>query len=158
MEKLGKLLVSISLIFSFGMGVFAQKNYKIEHIEPMNWWSGMKHSQIQLLLHGENISRFTVESPSFPIVGILKTENPNYLFVTIETKDRNAGKYPIRLIEKKKVVATIDYELKERQYGSAGRKGFTTEDVIYLLMPDRFANLYPGGDTHPETVEKADRS
>ncbi|MFM7667151.1 MAG: cyclomaltodextrinase N-terminal domain-containing protein, partial [Bacteroidota bacterium] len=147
MEKLGKLLVSISLICSLGMGVFAQKNYKIEHIEPMNWWSGMNHSQIQLLLYGENISRFTVESPSFPIVGILKTENPNYLFVTIETKDRNAGKYPIRLIEKKKVVATIDYELKERQYGSAGRKGFTTEDVIYLLMPDRFANLYPGGDT-----------
>ena len=158
MEKLGKLLVSINLICSFGMGVFAQKNYKIEHIEPMNWWSGMKHSQIQLLLHGENISRYTVESPSFPIVGILKTENPNYLFVTIETKDRNAGKYPIRLIEKKKVVATIDYELKERQYGSAVRTGFTTEDVIYLLMPDRFTNLYPGVDTHPETVEKADRS
>jgi glycosidase len=157
MEKLGKLLVSISLICSLGIGVFAQKNYKIEHIEPMNWWSGIKHSQIQLLLHGENISRFTVESSSFPIVGILKTENPNYLFVTIETKDRNAGKYPIRLLDKKKVVATIDYELKERQYGSAVRKGFTTEDVIYLLMPDRFANLYPGGDTHPETAEKVDR-
>jgi glycosidase len=124
----------------------------------MNWWSGMKHSQIQLLLHGENISRFTVESPSFPIVGIVKTENPNYLFVTIETKDRNSGKYPIRLLDKKKVVTTIDYELKERQYGSANRKGFTTEDVIYLLMPDRFANVYPGGDTHPETTEKADRS
>ena len=158
MEKLGKLFLSISLICSLGSGVFAQKNYKIEHIEPMNWWSGMKHSQIQLLLHGENISRFTIESPSFPIVGILKTENPNYLFVTIETKDRNAGKYPIRLLDKKKVVATIDYELKERQYGSATRKGFSTEDVVYLLMPDRFANLYPGVDTHPETAEKADRS
>ena len=158
MEKAGKLFLWINLIFCLGSGIFAQKNYKIEHIEPMNWWSGMKHSQIQLLLHGENISRFTVESPSFPIVGIVKTENPNYLFVTIETKDRNSGKYPIRLLDKKKVVTTIDYELKERQYGSANRKGFTTEDVIYLLMPDRFANVYPGGDTHPETVEKEDRA
>jgi glycosidase len=158
MEKVGKLFLWINLIFCLGSGIFAQKNYKIEHIEPMNWWSGMKHSQIQLLLHGENISRFTVESPSFPIVGIVKTENPNYLFVTIETKDRNSGKYPIRLLDKKKIVTTIDYELKERQYGSANRKGFTTEDVIYLLMPDRFANVYPGGDTHPETTEKADRS
>jgi glycosidase len=158
MEKAGKLFLWINLIFCLGSGIFAQKNYKIEHIEPMNWWAGMKHSQIQLLLHGENISRFTVESPSFPIVGIVKTENPNYLFVTIETKDRNSGKYPIRLLDKKKVVTTIDYELKERQYGSANRKGFTTEDVIYLLMPDRFANVYPGGDTHPETTEKADRS
>ena len=158
MEKAGKLFLWINLIFCLGSGIFAQKNYKIEHIEPMNWWAGMKHSQIQLLLHGENISRFTVESPSFPIVGIVKTENPNYLFVTIETKDRNSGKYPIRLLDKKKVVTTIDYELKERQYGSANRKGFTTEDVIYLLMPDRFANVYPGGDTHPETVEKEDRA
>ena len=158
MEKVGKLFLWINLIFCLGSGIFAQKNYKIEHIEPMNWWAGMKHSQIQLLLHGENISRFTVESPSFPIVGIVKTENPNYLFVTIETKDRNSGKYPIRLLDKKKVVTTIDYELKERQYGSANRKGFTTEDVIYLLMPDRFANVYPGGDTHPETVEKEDRA
>jgi glycosidase len=158
MEKVGKLFLCINLIFSLGSGIFAQKNFKIEHIEPMNWWAGMKHSQIQLLLHGENISRFLVESPSFPILGIIKTENPNYLFVTIETKDRNSGKYAIRLLDKKKVVATIDYELKERQYGSALRKGFTTEDVIYLLMPDRFANVYPGGDSHPETTEKADRS
>lgn len=158
MEKLGKLFLSISLICNFGLGVFSQKNYKIEHLEPMNWWAGMKHSQIQLLLHGENISRFTVESPSFPIVEIIKTENPNYLFVTIETKDRNSGKYTLQLVDKTKVIATIDYELKDRQYGSANRKGFTSEDVIYLLMPDRFANLYPGGDTHPETVEKADRS
>ena len=138
--------------------IVAQKNYKIEHVEPMNWWAGMKHSQIQLLLHGENISRFSVESPSFPILGILKTENPNYLFVTIETKDRNSGKYTIRLLDKKKVVATIDYELKERQFGSALRKGFSSADVVYLLMPDRFANIYPGGDIHPETIEKADRS
>ena len=155
MKKVCGILLLLTLI----QGSFAQSKRKpiIEHIEPMNWWSGMKHSQIQLLLHGENISRFSVESPSFPIVGIIKTENPNYLFVTIETKDRNTGKYPIRLMDKKKVAATIDYELKERQYGSADRKGFTTEDVIYLLMPDRFANTYPGGDTHPETTEKADR-
>ena len=158
MEKVGKLFLSISLILYFGSGIIAQKNYKIEHVEPMNWWAGMKHSQIQLLLHGENISRFSVESPSFPILGILKTENPNYLFVTIETKDRNSGKYAIRLLDKKKVVATIDYELKERQYGSALRKGFSSADVVYLLMPDRFANIYPGSDTHPETIEKADRS
>ena len=158
MEKVGKLFLCINFIFSLGSGFLAQKNYKIEHVEPMNWWAGMKHSQIQLLLHGENISRFTVESPSFPILEIIKTENPNYLFVTIETKDRNSGKYQILLKDKKKVVATIDYELKDRQYGSANRKGFTSEDVIYLLMPDRFANLYPGGDTHPETAEKADRS
>ena len=158
MEKLGKLFLWINLFFTLISGTSAQKNFKIEHLEPMNWWAGMKLSQIQILIHGENIARFTVESPSFPILGIVKTENPNYLFVTIETANQNPGKYPIRLIDKKKVVATYDFELKERRYGSSTRKGFSSEDVIYLLMPDRFANLYPGGDTHPETAEKADRS
>ena len=158
MEKLGKLFLWINLFFTLISGTSAQKNFKIEHIEPMNWWAGMKLSQIQILMHGENIARFTVESPGFPILGIVKTENPNYLFVTIETANRNPGKYPIRLIDKKKVVATYDFELKERRYGSSTRKGFSSEDVIYLLMPDRFANLYPGGDTHPETAEKVDRS
>jgi glycosidase len=109
-------------------------------------------------MHGDNIARFQVESPGLPIVGIIKTENPNYLFVTIETADRNSGKYPIYLKDKNKLVATYDFELKERKYESAQRTSFTSADVIYLLMPDRFANLYPGGDTHPETSEKADRS
>lgn len=157
MEKVGNLFLSINLIFYLGSGIYSQKNYKIEHVEPMNWWSGMKRSQVQLLLHGDNISRFTVESQSFPILEIVKTENPNYLFVTIETKDRNAGYYPISLIENKKVISSFEFELKEREYQSAQRNGFTSADVIYLLMPDRFGNLYPGGDTHPETTEKANR-
>ncbi len=158
MEKAGKLFLWINLYLALVSGIVAQKNFKIEHVEPMNWWVGMKHHQVEVLMHGDDISRFQVESPGLPIVGIIKTENPNYLFVTIETADRNSGKYPIYLKDKNKIVSTYDFELKERKYESAQRTSFTSADVIYLLMPDRFANLYPGGDTHPETAEKADRS
>jgi glycosidase len=158
MEKAGKLFLWINLYFALFSGIVAQKNFKLEHVEPMNWWAGMKHHQVEVLMHGDNIARFQVESPGLPIVGIIKTENPNYLFVTIETADRNSGKYPIYLKDKNKLVATYDFELKERKYESAQRTSFTSADVIYLLMPDRFANLYPGSHTHPETSEKADRS
>jgi glycosidase len=158
MEKAGKLFLWINLYLALVSGIVAQKNFKLEHVEPMNWWAGMKHHQVEVLMHGDNIARLQVESPGLPIVGIIKTENPNYLFVTIETANRNSGKYPIYLKDKNKLVATYDFELKERKYESAQRTSFTSADVIYLLMPDRFANLYPGGDTHPETSEKADRS
>jgi glycosidase len=158
MEKAGKLFLWINLYLALVSGIVAQKNFKLEHVEPMNWWAGMKHHQVEVLMHGDNIARFQVESPGLPIVGIIKTENPNYLFVTIETANRNSGKYPIYLKDKNKLVATYDFELKERKYESAQRTSFTSADVMYLLMPDRFANLYPGGDTHPETAEKADRS
>ena len=158
MEKVGKFFLWINVFITLASGTVAQKNYKPEHVVPMNWWVGMKHHQVEVLMHGENIARFQVESPGLPIVGIIKTENPNYLFVTIETANRNSGKYPIYLKDKNKLVATYDFELKERKYESAQRTSFTSADVIYLLMPDRFANLYPGGDTHPETTEKANRS
>lgn len=136
---------------------FGQK-VKLTHVEPMNWWVGMNHHQVEILLHGDAISKYQVEVQGLPILGIVKTENPNYIFVTVETEGRNSGKYPIRLLDKGKELTHFDFELKEREYLSAERKGFSSADVIYLLMPDRFANTYPGGDTHPETVEKADRT
>jgi glycosidase len=48
--------------------------------------------------------------------------------------------------------------LEERIYQSAVRQGFSTKDVIYLLMPDRFANLIPGQDTFPGMTEPGNRS
>lgn len=137
---------------------FTQSKLILQHVEPMNWWVGMNHHQVEVLLHGENIARFQVESPSLPILGIIKTENPNYLFVTIETKDKKPGKYPLRLIDKKKVVASYDFELKDRKAGSSQRKGFSTEDVIYLLMPDRFANGNTNNDSQSSVFEKSNRN
>ena len=76
----------------------------LKHVEPANWWVGMEHHEVQLLLHGEKIAQFQVEISGLPITGIIKTENPNYLFVTVETKDKVAGTYPITLKDKKKEV------------------------------------------------------
>jgi len=137
---------------------FTQSKMLLQHVEPMNWWTGMNHHQVQVMLHGENIARFQLDSPNLPILGVIKTENPNYLFVTIETEGIKVGKYPIRLIDKKKVIASYDFELKERIAGSSERKGFSTEDVIYLLMPDRFANGNPNNDSHPSVYEKLNRN
>ena len=154
---MNKILIVVVLFGLNVTSVLAQK-VKLTHVEPMNWWVGMKHHQVEILLHGDAISKYQVEVQGLPILGIVKTENPNYIFVTVETEGRNSGKYPIRLLDKGKELTHFDFELKEREYLSAQRKGFSSADVIYLLMPDRFANTYPGGDTHPETVEKADRS
>lgn len=156
-QYMNKILIITVILWLNVAAVLAQK-VKFTHVEPMNWWVGMKHHQVEILLHGDAISKYQVEVQGMPILGIMKTENPNYIFVTVETEGRNSGKYPIRLLDKGKELTHFDFELKEREYLSAQRKGFSSADVIYLLMPDRFANTYPGGDTHPETVEKADRT
>ena len=90
-----KYIITLMGLFSF-LNVHAQ----IERVEPPFWWEGMQHSQIQVLLYGKNISKYKVES-DLPITNVLKTENPNYLFVTIETKDKKAGNYAERSEERR---------------------------------------------------------
>jgi neopullulanase len=151
----------IRFFFAFSMA-FAWQGYaqkiNLSHVEPGNWWVGMKHHQVQVLLHGPQIANYTPSVKGLNVLGIIKTENPNYLFITVETQDKNAGTYPIILSDKKKKeVARFEFKLEERIYQSANREGFSSKDVIYLLMPDRFANLYPGQDTYVGMTEPGNR-
>jgi len=147
-----KYIITLMGLFTFGM-----THAQIQRVEPPFWWEGMHYSQVQVLLYGKNIAQYNVES-DLPIVNILKTENPNYLFVTVDTKDKKAGNYTISLLQKKKKVGSVRYELKARREGSAYRKSFDSSDVVYLIMPDRFANGKPDNDSHPALTDKLNRS
>jgi glycosidase len=131
----------------------------LKRMEPLNWWVGMEHSQVQIMLYGDKIATLKPHIKELTILSEIRTENPNYLFITVETKNKKAGTYPICLSNAKgKKVIEKNFELKERRAGSANRTGFDASDVIYLLMPDRFANGNPQNDSHPDVAEKANRS
>lgn len=132
---------------------------QVERVEPPNWWVGMKQTQLELLVYGDRIGDLQPEfSNGAKITKVVKVENPNYLFLSVETKDVVPGTAKLSFKRNGKTVDSHDYEFKARREGSAARKGFDSSDVIYLLMPDRFANGDPSNDNHPETVEKADRT
>lgn len=128
----------------------------LQHVEPANWWVGMEQHQVQVLLHGPQIAKYKVEIGGLQILEEIRTENPNYIFVTLETQDKVAGAYQIRLLDKKKVVASHEFKLEARVPNSKFRESFTSSDVLYLLMPDRFRNANQGNDNHPDMAEKAD--
>lgn len=132
-------------------------NAQIDRVEPPNWWSEMQRSELQIVLYGEKLARYEIQAPDLILKNVIRTENPNYLFVTVDTRDVKAGTYQIHLLENKQIVHTIDYQFLEREDGSALRKGFDSSDLIYLLMPDRFANGDLSNDSHPEMQEKANR-
>ncbi len=134
---------------------FAQKP-TLQHVEPPNWWVGMEHHQVEVLFHGTNIAALQIKT-DLPIVGITKTENPNYQFVTFETNNVKAGTYPIQFLKGKKVVITTNYELKTRE-NTALKTSFSSADVVYLLMPDRFANGDESNDSSPLVYEKGNRT
>ncbi|NJY62944.1 glycoside hydrolase family 13 protein [Salinimicrobium sp. CDJ15-81-2] len=143
------------LLFFGSLSVSAQ----IDRVEPPFWWSDMNNSEVQLMFYGKNIAEYDVSAPKEMIISnVRKTENPNYVFVTVQTEGLPAGSYDLRFYNKGKKSFSHSYELKQREAGSAMREGFNSSDVIYLIMPDRFANGDPSNDSHPELQEKANRN
>ena len=138
---------------------FAQSN-AIQKIEPPFWYANMKNPELQIMFYGKNISQFQASvSNDVVITNTVKTENPNYLFVTIDTKNITVGtNLTFTFKQNNKTAFTQKYELKRREPESANRKSFDSSDLIYLIMPDRFANGNPNNDSTAETLEKSDRS
>ena len=135
--------------------MFAQ----IERIEPPFWYAGMNNPELQIMFYGKNIAQFQVSvSNSLTITNVKKTENPNYLFVTIDTKNVKATDCFFTFKSKTSSTFTQKYSLKKRRENSAQRQSYDSSDMMYLIMPDRFANGKKNNDSNELTFEKYNRS
>ena len=127
--------------FSFTIGAV-----DIARMEPSFWWVGMKNPEVQIMLHGSNISKADVRInyPGVVLKEIVRVENPNYLFLYIDIgKETVPGTMHIEFQGEEKT--TRSFELMPRST-KTGAQGFSTNDVMYLIMPDRFANGDPSND------------
>ena len=154
------LRLIVFLLVIIPLNIFSQ-DVTLEKVEPPFWWTGFKNSDLQLLVYGKNISTtmVAIDYPGLQIKRINKVANPNYMFLDLTVgKGTRPGIATILFKSKGKVAGKYLYELKARKKGSAERKGFSTSDVIYLLMPDRFANGDASNDNMPGMTEKVDRA
>lgn len=139
--------------------LFVVVQAQIKKVEPAFWWKGMTESKLQILLYGDKIASYQVElSEGLAIEKVEKVENPNYLFVTVDTDKIDGRFFTLYLKKAGRTVDSYKYELKERQASSRDRRSFSSKDVVYLIMPDRFANGDESNDSVKELTEKADRS
>lgn len=142
------------ILFFSTFATFAQ----LEKVEPPFWWSDMNLSSIQIMFYGKNIAQYDVKvSNDIKIENIKKTENPNYLFVTINTKNILSQNFTFSFYKDSKFGFPLNYEIKKRTPNSKFRKSYESSDLIYLVMPDRFANGNPNNDSDATTSEKANR-
>lgn len=151
----------ITLTLIITLGCFLANGKELKHVEPAFWWIGMKNPNLQIMVHGDNIGKTnpSIDYQGVTIDSVIKPKNSNYLFLYLTiSPNTETGSFPIHFLLKDKKVASYEYELKVRRNGSAERKGFNTSDVIYLIMPDRFANGNPSNDSMEEMHEKADRT
>lgn len=146
------------IALSVASAAFSQSKI-LERVEPAFWWKGMKNPELQILVYGKAIANNGIElSDGIQIKDIQKVDNPNYVFLTVNTNEINVPKFKINIKKGKKNIDSYTYELKQREPNSANRESFTSKDVMYLIMPDRFANGDEKNDSSPKLIEKADRS
>ncbi len=119
---------------------------KVDQVQPAFWWAGMKETSLQVMLYGKDLSgsTVTISSNKVKIDEVVSLENPNYLFLYLNIADASAENFTITL-KKGKKTQQIPYELKSRNQKTKAL-GFNSSDVLYLIMPDRFANGNPKND------------
>lgn len=118
----------------------------IDRIEPTDWFVGMKNPTLQLMVYGQGIrdvQAVTTDYPGVTIDSLVRLDSPNYLLVYMNVKNARPGKMTLTFggkREKKRVKSeTVTYHLKAREMDGSSRTGFDISDVLYMLMPDRFA-------------------
>ena len=132
-----------SSILALLMGATISMNAanKIDRIEPTDWFVGMKNPQVQLMVYGKDIrtADVTTDYPGVRIDSLVRLDSPNYLLVYMNVKDAQPGTMNLKF-NGKGVKQTVKYALKARKMRGEDHKGFTNADVLYMLMPDRFAS------------------
>ena len=126
----------------------SENDVKITRIDPTDWYVGLKDPSLQLMVYGQGIGEAEVSAKGAKIDSIVRLDSPNYLLVYLNVKGCKAGTLPLTFTLGDKQT-TIAYELKQRDMAGDERKGFSNADVLYLLMPDRFAQ----SENHPTQIE-----
>jgi glycosidase len=139
----------------------AAQDISIERIDPPNWWSGMLHNEIQLLVYGDNIAaadKVVIDGDAMQLQSVTRLANPNYLFLDVKIADfADPGYYTMHFHQGERVISR-DYLIEQRHDHPGEHQGFDGSDVIYLLMPDRFANGDPSNDVYEGMTDTFDRS
>lgn len=130
---------------------------QVTHVEPPSWWVGME-TPLQLMIHGDNAGSCDVSivgGRGVKVTGVHRAESPNYIFVDISISRRaKSGTYYI-VLSRGSERCKLEYCIDSRRAESAQRESFTTADLVYLLMPDRFVNGNPDNDNVPGLADKA---
>ena len=144
------------------MTMSAKSKTVINRIEPTDWYVGMKNPTLQLMVYGQGIrdvQDVTTDYPGVSIDSLVRLDSPNYLLIYLNLRGAQPGMMTLKFRSEKRKVISVDYQLKQREMSGDKRMGFTNADVLYMLMPDRFAQ---GAGHNPQVkgmrTYKEDRS
>ena len=153
-------MASVIAVLLGALSVCAAQSPEVVKVEPPNWWAGHSTNPVRLLIQGRNLSGAKVETDKTGLkVGSVRANSSGtYLFVDVSIDARTRpGKRTLK-ITTAKGTTNAPFEISA-PLDRAGRfQGFTTDDVIYLMMTDRFSDGDPTNNNPPDAPGLYDRS
>jgi glycosidase len=132
----------------------------VTKVEPPNWWVGLT-PEVMLLVSGRGLDANKVECNLSSVI-VERTQasaGGNYLFVWLKFgADLKSGTLVCRVTNAEGGVASFELPISSRTETIHRFQGITPDDVIYLIMPDRFANGDPTNDEPEGAVGSHDRA
>ncbi|MBK9980646.1 MAG: cyclomaltodextrinase N-terminal domain-containing protein [Gemmatimonadetes bacterium] len=139
-------------------GVVPAQGPTVSKVEPPNWWANSSVNPVRVLVRGTNLAGARFECGRLTCGNVKVNERGTYAFVDVVIpRDATAGSYPLTVRTGGGSVAA-PFSIAPRLAGHGRFQGFGTEDVMYLLMPDRFANGDPSNDDPAVSRGLLDRS
>ena len=124
----------------FSVSVFAQSAPTVTKVDPPSWWANHTINPIRLLVRGKNLSGARVRSGNARLTVTNPGQSANYLFLDLHiSPGTQPGKYAL-LLETKAGTAEVPFTIEAGFHTGKDFQGINNDDVIYLIMIDRFAD------------------
>lgn len=152
-----KKLLTITLVAVLALlssSAFSKSQIDVSRIDPPFWYAGMKSPSLQLMVYGNYIRdcKVKVSGANVTLDSVVNLDNPNYKLLYLNTSKAKSGHVTITF-SKYNLNYSVEYELRAREMSGDKRMGFTNADVLYMLMPDRFAD---GDASNNQIADMAD--
>lgn len=158
-DRVGRFLRLFGLTLALALGVAGQTP-SVEKIDPPSWWLQSTINPIRILIKGTNLAGAKIETNNAGITAAnFKTSaNGHYLFADIKIAENvQVGNYTLKIIAPAGVV-NAQFGIFAAQPRLGNFNGFLPDDVIYFLMPDRFADGDPANNDPEKSKGLFDRS
>jgi hypothetical protein len=113
----------------------------VTKVEPPNWWVGLTPDLMVLLSgHGLQATKVACNLPDVMVGRTQATQGGEYLFVWLKFGPQLRSGTAVCRATTPTGEATFELPIAARQPTAQRFHGLSPDDVIYLIMPDRFAD------------------
>ncbi|MEK7781595.1 MAG: alpha-amylase family glycosyl hydrolase [Verrucomicrobiota bacterium] len=137
-------LFSTIIVLACSLALAPAEGLRVDRVEPPNWWAGHSHNPVRLLLSGTNLTGAQLSAPAgFHLSNVVVNATGTHAFCDLFIPADAAPGERRLLVNNSAGAIQVPFAIAPALPRAGRFAGFSPDDVLYLVMTDRFAN----GDT-----------